>query len=331
MGRITIIGLGKLGTSIGLALRQAKLNNEIIGHDREFSAASAAKRAGALDKAEWNLPASLENAGLVVIATPLGAIEQVMKEIAPHLTPGAVVTDIAASKLPVMRWAEEHLPDTVSFVGGHPILARSTKDQASANLFEGSTYTICPSPDVTENAVELVCGMVSVLGAKTLFLDPAEHDSLMTLTDHLPVLTATALARVVLSSPSWRETGRMATAVFRDSVVLVEGDPASRREMVMNNREDLLRGISAMEEQLRNVRAIVEEGNPEQIEEFFEGAREELLRWEVQSQKYDGSQEAEIADTMGSMTPVNSLSQMIFGGSKTRDRLFGRGKKTGKK
>src|SRR5689334_7381836 len=103
--RITIIGTGLIGSSIGLALKAAKVGYEIVGHDREHSEATLAKKKGAIDKAEWNLPNTVEGSSLIILAVPVGAIEKLLQDITPYLAQGAVVTDTASTKRQVLDWA----------------------------------------------------------------------------------------------------------------------------------------------------------------------------------------------------------------------------------
>ena len=119
MDNITIIGMGLIGSSIGLALKKAQLDLNIVGTDRDRGVANRAQRRGAADSIEPNLLTAVRGARLVIIATPVGAIEEIMKIIGPELDDGCVVTDTGTTKVQVLRWAEQHLPSTVNFVGGH--------------------------------------------------------------------------------------------------------------------------------------------------------------------------------------------------------------------
>ena len=149
MERITIIGTGLIGTSIGLALKKNGVKNlEIMGHDREPINTSAASKRGAVDKTSFNLPASVEGAKLVIIATPVLAIRDVLEIIGSELEPGTLVTDTGSTKMQVLEWAKELLPPEVHFVGGHPMAGKEQPgpEAADANLFEGAVYAICPDP-----------------------------------------------------------------------------------------------------------------------------------------------------------------------------------------
>src|SRR3972149_1885442 len=139
-GRITIIGLGLIGGSLGLAIKAAGLRGgEMVGHARRRQVASKARKIGAIDRAEHNLPRAVAQARMVVIAPPVLAIREVMRQIAPDLPEGCVVTDVGSTKERVLEWAAELLPPSVSFVGGHPMAGKETPgiDNAEADLFRG--------------------------------------------------------------------------------------------------------------------------------------------------------------------------------------------------
>ncbi len=132
--QLTIVGTGLVGASLGLALHQANAGYTVVGHDREHTEAGKAKRKGAVDRAEWNLPAAVETADVVVVATPVQTVEQVFRDLSPYLKPGCIVTDTASTKAKVVEWAEEILPAGVRFVGGHPMAGKETSGAEAAEL-----------------------------------------------------------------------------------------------------------------------------------------------------------------------------------------------------
>src|SRR3989304_1002536 len=175
--RITIIGLGLIGGSLGLAIKAAGLPEVGVGgHSRRRGTMNKAPQGGAVDRAEHNLPRAVEGAGIVIIATPILAVRDIMEQIAPHLPEGCVVTDTGSTKERIMEWAAQILPPTVSFVGGHPMAGKETQgiDNAEEGLFRQRAYCICPAVDAHEGAVRAVLGIARLVGAETLFLDPQE-------------------------------------------------------------------------------------------------------------------------------------------------------------
>src|SRR3989304_1396933 len=196
MPRLAIIGLGLIGGSLGLALKRAQLEGlEIVGCDNEWGVAGRARKLGAIDHEARSAPSVVEGAQVVVIATPILQVRTVLEEIAPELEQGAVVTDTASTKREVLRWASELLPETVSFVGGHPIAGKEHAgiDAADASLFQDRPWAITPSVDATEGAVQTVESLIAVVGAQPVLVDAEEHDSYLAAVSHLPLVIAAAL------------------------------------------------------------------------------------------------------------------------------------------
>ena len=205
--KIAVIGLGVIGTSLGLALRESTDEYELIGHDRDPAAARAAAKAGAVHKTEWNLIATVSDADAIVMALPAGAVRDTMEKIAGDLKIGVVLTDTASIKAPVMAYAQELLPDNVSFVGGNPILPTGQSGlEPSADLFRGGVYCLTPLATASTVALDFLTGMAQQIGAQPFFLDAVEHDSLIAGADHLPSVIAAALLRATQAGVSWRET-----------------------------------------------------------------------------------------------------------------------------
>ena len=270
--RITIIGTGLIGTSLGLALKAAALDGiEVVGHDRDHGAATRAEKRGAFDRAERNLPRSVDGAGLVVIATPVLAVREVMQQIAPDLPEGAVVTDTASTKASVMRWADEVLPPGVSFIGAHPMAGKETPgaDAAEATLFLGKPYCICPSVTATEASIKTLLGLVQVTGAIPIFIDPAEHDQYAAAVSHLPLMMSTGLFSMLRESPSWPDMAVMASSGFRDITRLASGDPVMSHDIWVTNREALIHWIERFEAQLQAFRALLQDARDDKLLEIF--------------------------------------------------------------
>lgn len=270
--RITIIGLGLIGGSLGLAIKASgSLSDvEIVGHDRERSAEDTAKRMGAIDRAEHNLPRAVEGAGMVIIATPLLAIREVLQQIAEDLSEGCIVTETGSTKESVMEWAAALLPTTVSFVGGHPMAGKEAQgiENADAELFKGRAYCICPSVDASETAVRSVVGLAQLVGAEPLFLEPHEHDRYAAAVSHLPLLVSTALFTLLRDSPAWNDLAPMASSGFRDLTRLASGDPRMSHDIFLTNREAALHWLDRMMDELRRFRDLLE-GDAEALMETF--------------------------------------------------------------
>ena len=308
--RITIVGLGFIGGSIGLALHQAEAGLEIVGHDRERGAANRAKKIGAVDKTDWNLVSACEDADLIVIAIPVGGIKSTLEAIGPYLKPGCLITDTASIKSPVVEWAEEILPDGVNFVGGDPIIshvgataaggAEGGIDTARADLFSGAVYCLTPAAGAAPNAVKLASDFVYLLGAQPYFLNPLEHDGLMAGVDHLPFVLSAALLGVTTESPSWREMRKLAGGAFESATGFVSADPTTYRDACLVNRENIARWIDACSEKLGELKETILAGDAEELERVFDEAMVSRMRWLRAREAGDWEKQSSDIPSMGS-------------------------------
>src|SRR5438067_2629902 len=190
--RVAIIGLGLIGGSIGLALHKAKAAQQVVGYDLGKGISNQARKIGAIDQPYSTLADTIRGAELIILATPVGAMRSLLQDIAPLVTPGAVVTDVASTKAQVISWAEEFLPPSVAFVGGHPMTGKelSGVEAADAALFHDRIYCLTPTARTPPAAINKVSMLVEALGARVRFLEPAEHDGQVAGVSHLPFVAS---------------------------------------------------------------------------------------------------------------------------------------------
>jgi len=317
---VTIIGLGLIGGSIGLALKRWSRENRdglvIVGYDEEVSRQNQAKKMGAIDKSEWSLSKAVSDADIVVLSTPVQAMKQVMEDIADDLKAGAIVTDTGSTKVDVMAWSRS-LPTTVSFIGGHPMVGKSESlEAADAELFKGATWVVSPALSADDDAIRNVLGIIAAVGAESYFVDPAEHDSYVAAVSHLPFLSAAALIRGITSDPAWRDMRSLASSGLRDTTRLALGNPAMHRDIAITNREAICRWIDHYIDELRNVQALVadtSENAEDRLFTFLEQAQDDRARLEVPINRIDetmtDSQRQADKDSFG-----DQMSRMFFGG-----------------
>jgi prephenate dehydrogenase len=274
--RITIIGLGLIGGSLGLALKAAKLTGiEIVGYDKDTLAAGEARRLRVVDKSERSLQKAVRDARLVIIATPIMAIRGVMEEIAGELRENCVVTDTASTKAIVMEWASQLLPPTVSFVGGHPMAGKETSgvQNAEAKLFVDRPYCVIPAPEASEGAMRVVTGVVQLVGARPFFIGAEEHDRYVAAVSHLPLVLSTALFTLARGSPAWPELSSLASSGFLDVTRLASTDAELSHDICLTNREGVLHWLDRMAEELGRYRELLQEGQEEELFKAFARAQ----------------------------------------------------------
>jgi prephenate dehydrogenase len=280
--RVAIIGLGLIGGSIGLALHRAAVAREVVGYDLGKGVANSARKVGAIDQEFTALADAVRASDLVVLATPVGAMRSLLQEVASSVSAGAVVTDVASTKLQVISWAEEFLPEGVAFVGGHPMTGKelSGVEAADAALFQDHIYCLTPTPRTSPAAIAKVSSFVEALGARVRFLEPGEHDGQVAGVSHLPFLASIALMNTVAEGSAWRDAALLAAGGFRDATRLAAGNPEMYRDICLTNAETLTHWL---DEYIRTLGALRERiaAHDRGLDETFARAQQLRLQWQA--------------------------------------------------
>jgi prephenate dehydrogenase len=285
MPKIAIIGTGLMGTSLGLALQQSQIKDlQVVGTDSEHQARAGAQKKGAFHRVENRLFNAIENADIVVLATPVMAMKELMEVIGPELPEGCIVTDVGSSKSAVIEWADKFLPSRVDFVGGHPMAGKETPgpEAAEATLFADKIYCVIPSPRASERAVAEITTMVEAVGAKPYFIGLDEHDSFVAAASHLPFLLSMALVGCTSKSANWEDIAQLASSGYRDITRLAAGDPVMHRDICVTNSKPIVAWIDTFIRELYEFRKMLDtETGPdaEAIKSVFDHANEARAQW----------------------------------------------------
>jgi prephenate dehydrogenase len=267
MQTVGIIGLGLIGGSIGLALKQnrgkasAQTSYALIGYDSDPRRRSQAEQMQAVDQTSEHLADAVRDSHIIIIATPVLSIRQILAELAPLARAGAMITDTASTKTVVLRWAQEMLPPTVHFIGGHPMAGSTgSLEEAQPDLFRGSTYCLVPTlhadkgTHTDEPALQTLQGIIAVLGARSLLIDAETHDRCVSAISHLPFFISIALIETIAGSADIDMMSRLASSGFRDTTRLAGGDPAMYQSIALTNRNAITAWIDTYIEQLQAIR-----------------------------------------------------------------------------
>ncbi|HWS83538.1 MAG TPA: prephenate dehydrogenase [Ktedonobacteraceae bacterium] len=280
--RVAIIGLGLIGGSIGLALHEAGAAKEVTGYDLGKGICDLARKMGAIDRCSSTLADAVCGAELVILATPVRVIHSLMRDIVPVLSPETVVTDVASTKAQVISWAEELLPSSVTFVGGHPMAGKEVcgVEAAEASLFHDRIYCLTPTPRTPPAAARKVCALVDTLGAHVRFLEAAEHDRLVAGVSHLPFLASVALMNTVAEDSAWQEAALLAASGFRDASRLAAGSPEMYRDICLTNSTAIAQQLDEYIAHLRILRERIA-AHEKDIHEIFSKAQHLRLEWQA--------------------------------------------------
>ncbi len=315
MDRITIIGLGQIGSSMGLAIKRNLVAQkgpkvEIVGVDREPETAARSRKVGAIDRIEYGIPVSVDGASLVIIATPVSAMPEVMELIGPALKQGAIVIDVGSTKGNVLKWADELLPDHVNFVGGHPMAGSEIPGVAGsrADLFDGRIFCVTPSTRAHADAVKTVIDIIYHLGAEPFFVDAEEHDGLVGGISHLPIALSVSLMNLMRKEPAWRAMGRLAAGSFESMTRVSSGSPEMHKSIFTTNNQQMVRWIDAYIEELKNLRRSIAEGDDEELLKNLKQAARAHDRW--LKKEYDTEDEPDLQDIRAQMG--NTVEQLLL-------------------
>lgn len=326
MQNVTIIGLGLIGGSIGLGLRRWSSANgnalRVVGFDEDVDKQSRAKSIGAVDATEWSLGKTLKDADVVIVATPVGAMQTVFEDISAHLKQGAIVTDTGSTKADVLKWAKS-LPAHVDFVGGHPMAGKSESlEAADADLFKNATWVVCPSETATEGSVRTVLGIIAAVEAEAFFVDPTEHDSYVAGISHLPFVIAASLMEAIASDPAWRDMKTLSASGLRDTTRLALGNPKMHRDILLSNRASISRWIDSFTATLQTVKLELEtldDAAADHLLDFFTKAQDDRANLEVAANR--ASEQAVLSSSAMSKENVSDqMGRMFLGGLGRRRR-----------
>ncbi len=317
--QITIIGINLISASIAFALQRREESIELVGYDADPAVADLASVRGAFDDVRRKPGLACQGAELVIVAEPLTDIESTFAAISPHLEDGAVVTDIASLKAPVLRWAQDLLPKHISFVGGHLIpnpaviglRALGGLDDANADLLREALYCFTASSSASSEAIDICCWLAYAVQANPFFIDVKEHDGLLAGIEGLPDLLTVALLRATIDTPGWQEMRKFAGRRFATATEAID-DIYVRHPSLFLNRENVLRRLDALVEQLAHLRHLLAQGDEENLEQALAEAAEGRSRWMKQRMKGMWA-EGSTFNKRDGPSVAKQLRRMIFG------------------
>lgn len=275
---VSIIGLGLIGGSLGLALRESSIAFVVRGWDRDPAAITGALERGAIDRPAFTLLEAVHDADLIVVATPPTVVHVIFAQIAADLKPGAIVTDVSSTKAEVMAWARELLPG-VPFIGGHPMAGseRHGIHNARADLFHNAVYCLTPGEYATAESLMTLKALVLSIGGRALCLSAGDHDAYVAGVSHLPFLLSVALAQITTQHQRWPEMSALAATGYRDLTRLASGDPVMHRDICLTNAESIQPWLREMAGFLNNLADGLD--NADDLQALFESARQGRDSW----------------------------------------------------
>ena len=269
--KVTIVGVGLMGGSLGMAIKKNKLAKEVVGLSKKQSTIVTAIKKKAIDVGYLDVKKAVNNADLVVLAAPVESIIKLMSAVNPYIKRNCIVTDIGSVKASIVAASDKLLTSTNCFVGSHPIVGSEKKgvDYATADLYNDSLCIMTPVDKTNKGAKERVKSLWTKIGAKVKYLPPDEHDTILSYISHLPHLVASGLINTVP-----KEFLQYASSGLRDTTRVAASSPQMWNDICLSNDKNVIKSLDELVKSLSDFRAAIISRNQKKLTEYFTRAKE---------------------------------------------------------
>jgi len=282
--QLGVIGCGLMGGSFALALKRAGLVKRVIGYSKSPSTTEKAKKLGVIDMAAESALLAVSGSDIVIIAVPVAATEATLKAIRHLVEPSVLIMDVGSTKRDVVDAARRVLKDRVSsFVPAHPIAGKEVAGiaQADATLYANRQVILTPIAQTSPELVQKATDAWAAIGAQVLRMTPENHDAAFAAVSHLPHMLAFAYFNSVARQPAGKDFLSLAGPGFRDFTRIAAGDPTIWRDILMSNREELLKQAMRFRHTLDAMEHVIKSGNGEALEDLIRGASDARSTWQM--------------------------------------------------
>jgi prephenate dehydrogenase len=282
--QLGIIGCGLMGGSFALALKRAGLVKRVVGYSKSPSTTERAKKLGVIDVAAESALLAVAGSDIVLLAVPVAATETTFKAIRHLVEPGVLFMDVGSTKRDVVDAARRVLRERIpSFVPAHPIAGKEQAgiQHADATLYSGRQVILTPLPQTAPDLVQKATDVWSAIGAQVLKMTPENHDSAFAAVSHLPHLLAFAYFSAVVNQPAGKDFLSLAGPGFRDFTRIAASNPEMWRDILIANREEVLKQSQRFRHTLDALEHVMRGGNADALEDLIRGAAEGRAGWQM--------------------------------------------------
>ena len=286
--QLGVIGCGLMGGSFALALKRAGLVRRVIGYSKSPSTTESARRLGIIDTAAESALLAVSGSDIVLIAVPVSATEATFKAIRHLVEPGVLVMDVGSTKRDVVDAARRVLKERiVSFVPAHPIAGKEVAGiaHADATLYSNRQVILTPIAQTDPELLQKATDVWAAIGSQVLRMTPENHDAAFAAVSHLPHMLAFAYFNSVARQPAGRDFLSLAGPGFRDFTRIAASDPAIWRDILVSNREELLKQSMRFRHTLDAMEHVIKTGNIEALEDLIRGASDARSNWQMNAAK----------------------------------------------
>ena len=286
--QLGVIGCGLMGGSFAMACKRSGLVERVVGYSKSPSTTEKARKLGIIDSVAESALLAVSGADIVLIAVPVAATEATLRAIRHLIEPGMLVMDVGSTKRDVVDAARRVLKDNLAcFVPAHPIAGKESAGiaQADASLYNGRQVILTPLPQTAADLVQKATDVWSALGAQVLWMTPENHDAAFAAVSHLPHLLAYAYFNSVARQPAGRDYLSLAGPGFRDFTRIAASDPTVWRDILMSNREEVLKQSARMRHSLDALELAIRSGNGDALEDLIRSASDARAGWQMSAGK----------------------------------------------
>ena len=274
--QITILGIGLIGASLALSCRQRKLADKIVGFGRNAGNLKKAQEKNVIDSGSTDLKTAVTGSDLIILCTPVGVLVERIREMIPFLQDGCIITDAGSVKGPLVEEIDALVPNTVHYVGAHPIAGgeQSGLEAARVDLLTGAKCIITPTANTQTEALQRVTEFWAEVGMRTLTMDAHEHDTVFGALSHLPHVVAYALMNTVanVKTASHGDILSMSGGGLKDITRIASSDPVMWRDICLKNKLPVVTLINQFQSALENIKTLIEQDQGEALQETFADA-----------------------------------------------------------
>jgi len=280
MKKVCIIGIGLIGGSLAKAIKKTHQSEIVFGYGRDEERLERAQKGNLIDQYSADMSKALDGANMVIIATPVGSYESILKEIKPHIAEDMVISDVGSTKVSVIEAVKTVFKDGLdNFIPAHPIAGKEKSgfEVSDADLFINKKVIVTPLENSNPKSIKILTKMWERVGAEVDFMTPQSHDDLLGMTSHLPHMLAFSLVNYLVSQHP--EASVYAAGGFKDFSRIASGDAIMWRDICLHNRDAIIAHIKGYQESLNTLVDAIDSQNKEQLESLFRKAKNTRDSW----------------------------------------------------
>jgi len=280
MKKVCIIGIGLIGGSLAKAINKTHQSEIVFGFGRDKSRLEKAQKSNVIDQYSTDIGEALDGSNMVIIATPVGSYESILRLMKPHIVKDMIISDVGSTKVSVIEAVKTVFGNTLdNFIPAHPISGKEKVgfEVSDADLFLDKKVIITPHESNNPDSIKIIANMWKEVGAEVDFMTPQSHDDLLGMTSHLPHMLAFSLVNYLISKHP--EASVYAAGGFKDFSRIASGDAIMWRDICLNNRDSIVEHIKGYQDSLNTLVDAINSQNKEQLESLFSEAKNTRDSW----------------------------------------------------